>query len=97
MKLRVIYNSRLVRKGYRGWVLYPFMFFSLPREEVSDVLFRHEMEHVYQVMRDGWWTFYIKYLYRLARFGYMGNMYEVEAYSREDEPLTPTERRFKDA
>lgn len=96
MKLRIIYSSRLVRKKYAAWVLYPFMFVSLPREDCDDRLFRHEMEHVYQVMRDGWWTFYIKYLYRLAVFGYMDNPYEVEARENENTPLTPTERKFKD-
>lgn len=97
MKLRVIYNSRLVRKGYTAWVLFPFMFIRHAKEDFSDRLFRHEMEHVYQVMRDGWWVFYVKYLYWLARYGYMDNPYEVEARSREDEPLTTTERFFKES
>lgn len=96
MKLRICYSSRLIRKKYAAWVLYPFIFIRDAKEDCSDRLFRHEMEHVYQVMRDGWWTFYIKYLYRLAKHGYMDNPYEVEARERENEPLTTAERYFKD-
>lgn len=96
MKLRIIYGTRLVRKGYSAWVLYPFMFFRDKKEDVDDRLFRHEMEHVYQVMREGWWTFYIKYLWRLAKHGYMDNPYEQEARGLEHTPLTHTERTFKE-
>lgn len=96
MKLRVMYSSRLVRKKYAAWVLYPFMFIRHSKEDCTDRLFRHEMEHVYQVQRDGWWTFYAKYLYWLAKFGYTDNPYEVEARSKENEPLTTVERFFKE-
>lgn len=95
MKLRVMYSSKLVRKGYTAWVLFPFVFFRCSKEDCTDKLFRHEMEHVYQVMRDGWWVFYIKYIYRLIKYGYMDNPYEVEARSRQNRPLTITERLFK--
>jgi len=96
MKLRVIYNWKLIRKPYTAFVLFPFMFVRHAKEDCSDRLFRHEMEHVYQVMRDGWWTFYIKYVYWLAKYGYMDHPYELEARDRENDPLTPTERKFKD-
>ena len=96
MKLRVCYSSRLIRKKYGAWVLYPFMFIRHSKEDCTDRLFRHEMEHVYQVMRDGWWTFYIKYLWHLYKHGYMDHPYEMEARDIENTPLTPTERKFKD-
>lgn len=96
MKLRIIYGSRLIRQPYTAWVLYPFMFIRDAKADCSDRLFRHEMEHVYQVMRDGWWKFYIKYLWHLAKRGYMNHPYEIEAREMEDTPLTPTERKFKD-
>ncbi len=96
MKLRVIYNTRLVRKGYSAWVLYPFIFFRQKQEAVSDSLFRHEMEHVYQVMRMGWWTFYFKYLYYLWKLDYDDIPFEMAAHAMQDLVLTPTERRFKD-
>lgn len=97
MKLRIIYNSRLVRKGYYAWVLYPFMFFRDDRDVVTDERFRHEMQHVYQVMRDGWWVFYAKYLWYLWKRGYLDNPYEIEARKAETQPLTVVERFFKDA
>ncbi len=95
MNPKVIYSSRLVRKGYGAWVLYPFMFFRAARENVADVLFRHELEHIYQVRRDGWWVFYVKYLYYLARYGYLDNPYELEAHARQGLRLTDTERELK--
>ena len=94
---RVIYNSRLVRKGYRAWVFYPWMLFRDAPEDVSDRLFRHEMEHVYQVKRMGWIRFYVTYLWHLARRGYKNHPYEIEARAVENEPLTTVERFFKDA
>jgi len=96
MELRVIYNSRLIRKKYAAWVLYPFMLIRHSKEDCPDRLFRHEMEHVYQVKRDGWLVFYAKYLYWLARHGYMNHPYELEARDRENEPLPTVERYFKD-
>ena len=72
-------------------MLYPFVFF---RYVPDDVLFRHEMEHVYQIMRDGWLVFYVRYLWWHFLYGYANNPYEIEARERASEPLTKTERRF---
>ncbi len=96
MKLCVIYSSSMVREGYGAWVLYPFMFFRDAQEDVSDRLFRHEMEHVYQVQRIGWWRFYITYLWLLWKHGYADHPYELEAIAAENEKLTTVERYFKD-
>lgn len=96
MKLRVKYQSRLVPRGYYGWVIYPYMIFRAHQIDVSDKLFRHEMEHIYQVQREGWWKFYAKYLYYSLRYGYVNNPYEVEARMMENEPLTTIERFWKD-
>ena len=95
MKLRVKYSSRLVRKGYTAWVLYPFVFFRASRTYVSDKLFRHELEHTYQVERDGWLVFYIKWLYYRIKHGYLANPYEVEARLASVQPLTKYERITK--
>lgn len=96
MKLRIKYGSWMVRKGYTAWVLYPFMIFRAKKAGVSDVLFRHELEHVYQVRRDGWLVFYVKYLYYLARYGYLKNPYEMDAREAETQPLTTVEKGLKD-
>ena len=97
MKLRVFYGSHLVRKGYSAWVLFPFMFFREAREDVTDELFRHEMQHVYQVLRYGWWVFYAKYLWYLWKHGYAAHPYEIEAKAAESQALTTNERYFKDS
>jgi hypothetical protein len=90
MKLRVIYNAWLpIPKRYRAMVLFPFMLFRDPKDQVSDQLFRHEMEHVYQVLRLGWFGFYWRYI------RYPGTC-ELQARLHEDEPLTTVERYFKE-
>jgi len=101
MKLRFKYAC----KGHWLWrwplgrsnakVLHPFILFAAPRKDVSDKLFRHEMEHVYQIMRDGWWTFYIKWLWHTYKLGYLDNPYEIKARTAAEMPLTATERNFK--
>lgn len=82
--------------GYGGRMIYPFVLFTHAKKDVPDWLFRHEMEHVYQVMRMGWWAFHAKYLWYLMRVGYISNPLELQATVRQSEPLTQTEKRFKD-
>ena len=96
LKLRVCYSSSLVRGNWSAWVCYPFMFFSDAKEEVSDVLFRHEMQHVYQVQRMGWFKFYLTYLWLLRKHDHSTHPYENEAREHENEPLTTVELFFKD-
>ena len=100
MKIRVVYHSFIFRlpllNNYAGMVLYPFMLFKRSKEEVPDTLFRHELEHVYQVQREGWFKFYIKYLYLNVRKGYRNNPYEIEARDASVEPLTSEERKLKE-
>jgi hypothetical protein len=84
-------------------VLYPFVFFSAPRELVSEAVICHEMIHVRQVRRHGWVPFYVKYLWEYfslrakgagKREAYHGISFEREAYhlaSREE--LSESERR----
>jgi hypothetical protein len=56
----------------------------IQREYITDMgLIRHEMVHIEQIERDGGWRFAWRYLWWLARYGYRGNPYEVEAYRRE--------------
>lgn len=96
MKLQITYNFLPFRKlAVGGMVLYPFMLFKRSKEEVTDKLFRHELEHVYQVRRLGWLKFYITYLWYLVTKGYKNNPYELEANARENDPLTEAERALK--
>ena len=39
----------------------------------------HEARHIFQIKRDGYLKFTVKYLYYLARYGYRNNPYEVDA------------------
>lgn len=97
MKLRFKYRFLPFRRlAIGGMVLYPFVLFKRSKEDVSDRLFRHELQHVYQVRREGWLKFYLTYLWYQVRYGYSKNPYEVEATSFENDPLTPQERKLKD-
>jgi hypothetical protein len=101
MKLRIRYKHWICTHapflGYpAGIVLYPFMLFKRSKEEVTDKLFRHELEHVYQVRRLGWLRFYLTYLWYQITKGYKNNPFEIEANANEDLPLTDEERALKD-
>ena len=92
--MKVVYNSKFVPKGYKAWVIYPYMFFS--EAKCTDVLFRHELQHVYQVRKYGWFKFYATYLWYSATKGYWDNPYEIEARGVQNTPLTQEERRLKE-
>ena len=79
---------------FKGKVLYPFVLFS--QSEVSNQLFRHEMEHVYQIRRDGFLRFYLKYVW-YSIHGYQKNPYEIAAVEMQDNPLTLAEKKLKKA
>jgi hypothetical protein len=97
MKIRPIYNVWFLRKSWiNGITIYPFIFFKQKQEEISDRLFRHEMEHIYQVQREGWFKFYIKYLYYQWRVGYKQIPYEIEARAVQFDSLTSGEQQLKD-
>lgn len=96
MKPRIRYSHWFVPRGYKAWVIAPYIFFRTSKEETTDRLFRHEMQHIYQVDKNGWLKFYIKYLWYSIRHGYQNNPYEVEARELQDKPLNPVERHWKD-
>lgn len=73
-------------------MLYPYVLFSEPRDQVEARVLTHEMIHVRQVRRTGWLKFYAKYLneYLAARFNgarhataYAAISFEQEAYRNE--------------
>ena len=97
MKIRIIYRFLPLRWSWiAGITIYPFIFFKYSREEVSNRLFRHELEHIYQVRRRGWFRFYLSYLWESIRRGYKNNKYEIAANAVENTPLTADERKLKD-
>ncbi len=98
MKLKIRYNvGRWIMGRWKGKVLYPFMLFTQDRVDVSDQLFRHELEHVYQVWRMGYIWFYVKYLILVISYGYENHPFELEASARQNDPLTENERALKNA
>lgn len=97
MKIRIRYHVWFLRRSWiAGITIYPFIFFKRLRLEVTDKLLRHELEHIYQVRREGWIKFYVTYLWFNIRRGYKNNPYELEANAVENYPLTDAERRLKD-
>lgn len=90
MTFRIIHNCRwLFWCG--GMVVWPFVFFRHAEDAVSARLWRHELEHCYQVYREGRIRFYAKYLWYLLRYGYKKNPYELAANEWETATVTPEE------
>jgi hypothetical protein len=83
-----------------GWIggmtLYPWILFKRPKNEISDRLFRHELEHWYTVQKMGWIKFYASYLWESVKHGYEKNKYELAAEAVEQTPLTEQERQWKE-
>lgn len=78
-------------KWVEGMVLYPFVLFKNEKGKVPKHIFKHEMQHIYQIQREGLLTFYLLYLYYFFKYGYINNPYEVEARSKEWNALTAEE------
>lgn len=82
------------RSWVKGVVIGRHILFSLPAKDIPQWLFRHELEHAYQIMRYGAFLFYLKYFYYSMRYGYKGNPFEIEAYARQHDPLTTNEEQL---
>ena len=101
MKVKRVFNFKLLAPGFGAITLYPYIFFRASENEVSASTLRHEMIHVRQVRRLGWVKFYSSYLfhYGVGLFKYLDNdkayraiPYEVEAYRDQDKiALTKSE------
>lgn len=75
-----------------GMVLWPFVLMK-PRTP-SDILFKHEFIHCYQVKEKGILKFYVSYIWTILKTGYKKHPMEIDAYAREREPLTTEEARW---
>lgn len=92
---------------YRGVVLYPYIIMR-PRIFLTktlgadlmnnklelETLFRHELEHCYQIQRYGVLRFYLKYVWIFLLKGYRNHSLELEATEVQRVKLTPIERRW---
>jgi hypothetical protein len=90
MKIKHVHNSFIAKMiGVDGITLYPFIFY---KGVPSSTLVSHELVHVEQVKKYGWFGFYISYLleyfsYRVRGYNkstaYHKISYEIEAYKRQ--------------
>lgn len=109
MKFRIKYRDPIFpwNRRLRGIVLWPFVFMRPYEFETSDLehkeklekeynerLYRHELEHCYQVKRQGIFSFYFNYVRVIMKTGYKNHPIEIEANDRENDPLTPLERKW---
>ena len=76
-----------------GIVIWNHILFAMPAKDIPNWLFRHELEHVYQQIRDGRLRFYLKYFYYALRYGYRLNPYEVQAQDQQLTPLQTSEEQ----
>lgn len=67
--------------------LFPFIFIR-PLFYNSRTLRRHELIHIYQIRQEGWFAFYVRYLWLklFRRTHYRDLDYEAEAYYHQTNP-----------
>ena len=87
-------NDWMKRTWVRGIVIGNRILFADPADKVPSWLLRHELEHIYQQTREGIFKFYLKYFWYSLRYGYKKNPFELEAYARQNDPLTQNEEQL---
>lgn len=78
----------------RGLVIWPKILFAEARADVPSWVFRHELEHAYQIMRLGAFKFYFLFFCYSIRYGYHNNPFEIEARDAQQESLTQNEEKL---
>jgi len=91
----------------RGIVLWPYMIIrpkKYAKGEISQSesmtrrslvkLYRHELQHCYQIKQRGILGFYIRYVFLNITKGYHNHPDELEARQYENEKLTPLEEKW---
>ena len=61
----------------------------------EDILYRHELVHVYQIKKLGRIRFIIKDAFYTLRYGYTKNPFEVEAYKLENNTIEEIKKHFE--
>lgn len=93
MRFRIIKNAWFITTG--GMVIWPFILLkktrSGPYTYTQQQVFKHELQHVYQIKEMGVAKFYWSYLVLLLKHGYKNHPYEIEAVKQNLTPLTQTE------
>lgn len=93
MKFRIVNNAWWMFWAV-GMVVWPWVWFKKGRLEV-DRIYRHELQHCYQVQKLGRVKFYFTYIVKWLRHGYRNHPYEVEARRYQHMPLTPEEEHWR--
>ncbi len=78
-----------------GIVIWPYILFADPPDDVSDSTFRHELQHVYQIINRTPFRFYLTYFWWSIRYKYSGNPFEIDAIIAQTKPLTEAEEKMK--
>jgi hypothetical protein len=100
MKVKVRYNSNVPKIfGFTGITLYPYIFITVSKKESNKRnILKHEWIHIEQVRREGFFKFYLIYLYEfftnLFRYkriykAYRNISYENDAYKNEKKVKLP--------
>lgn len=93
MKIRPIYNFKILPSTIAAITLYPFIFFRNKKEDVDIYLIVHECTHIYQTRQKYILGFYFLYLFEyfknLIKYkshwdAYYNISFEKEARANED-------------
>lgn len=95
------------KSRYRGVVLWPYVIMRPKKYETGQIaqsemmnrrslvkLYRHELQHVYQIKQRGVILFYLRYVLLSLVKGYQNHPDEIEARQYENEKLTPIEEKW---
>ena len=88
-----VVNNKIFPIKYRGIVLWPFVFMRPTQNDAyNQCLFRHELQHCYQIKEAGVIKFYARYLWLLMKHGYHQHPDEIEAHQCQSLPLSKREK-----
>ena len=95
------------KSRYRGVVLWPYVIMRPKKYATGQIaqsemmtrrslvkLYRHELQHCYQIKQRGILKFYIRYVWLSLVNGYRDHPDEIEARQYENEKLTPIEEKW---
>jgi len=93
MKFRIVKNAWWMFWA-KGMVVWPWVWFKKGSVN-DDIIFRHELEHCYQIKKQGRFKFYSSYLLLWCRRGYETHPYEIEARAAANKKLLKREIRWR--
>ena len=95
------------KSRFRGVVLWPYVIMRPRKYATGEIaqsdmmtrrslekLYRHELQHCYQIQQRGVIWFYLRYGWYSIVKGYQNHPDEVEARERENDQLTPAELKW---